>query len=154
MTRAIRKKNEELKAQIGVLTDELKKLKIRFTVHTNVDNPPLASVPAKGPQKCLEFLSVKHDGLQAFKAHAAQELKRFAARLTELRVKVEEVGKAIESMESYSYQDNVKIVGVPELRGQESAMDTSNLCVKLVSEMRPNVNFTRYRYSTSCAAKK
>ena len=50
--------------------------------------------------------------LQAFKIHAEQELKRFAARLTEMRVKVEEVGKAIESMESYSYQYDVKIVGV------------------------------------------
>ena len=79
-------------------------------------------------------------GCKHFKAHAEQELKRFAARLTELRVKVEELGKAMESMESYSYQDNVKIVGVPELRGQESAMDTGNLCVKLFSEMRANVN--------------
>ena len=61
-------------------------------------------------------------------------------RLTELRVKVEEEGKAIESMESYSYQFNVKIVGVPELRSKESAMDTSNLCVKLFSEMGANVS--------------
>ena len=50
------------------------------------------------------------------------------------------MAKAIESMESYSYQYNVQIVGVPELRGQESAVDTSNLCIKLFSEVGANVS--------------
>ena len=76
--------------------------------------------------------------MQAFKVHAEQELKWFAARITELGVRVEEVGKAIESMESYSCQCNVKIVGEQEL-SQESAMDKSNLCVKLFSEMGANI---------------
>ena len=31
----LRKKKEELKAQIDILTDELKKLETQFTVHTN-----------------------------------------------------------------------------------------------------------------------
>ena len=122
--------------QIDILTDELKRLKTQLTAHTNVGRPPLVSVQAEGSQKCLEFLSVK---LQAFKVHAEQELKWFAARITELRVRVEEVGKAIESMESYSCQCNVKIVGVQELRSQESAMDKSSLCVKLFSEMGANI---------------
>ena len=127
--------------QIDVLTDELKRLKTQLTAHTNVGRPPLVSVQAEGSQKCLEFLSVKYLSvkLQAFNVHAEQELKWFAARITELRVRVEEVGKAIESMESYSCQCNVKIVGVQELRSQESAMDKSNLCVKLFSEMGANI---------------
>ena len=142
-TRPQGKKNEELKVQIDVLTDELKRLKTQLTAQTNVGRPPLISVQAEGSQKCLEFLSVKYLSvsvkLQAFKVHAEQELKWFAARITELRVRVEEVGKAIESMESYSCQCNVKIVGVQELRSQESAMDKSNLCVKLFSEMGANI---------------
>ena len=38
---SFRKKNEEFKAQIDVLTDE-------FTVHTNAGRPPLVSVQAEG----------------------------------------------------------------------------------------------------------
>ena len=43
-------------------------------------------------------------------------------------------------MESYSYQYSVNIVGVPELRSQESAMGTSNLCVQLFSETEANIS--------------
>ena len=50
---SLRKKQLELKAQIDVLTDELKKLKTQFTVQTNVGSPLLASVPAEGLRECL-----------------------------------------------------------------------------------------------------
>ena len=43
-------------------------------------------------------------------------------------------------MENYSYQYSVNIAGVPELRSQESAMDTSNLCVQLFSETEANIS--------------
>lgn len=107
-------------------------------VHINTGSPTLVSVQTEGSEECLEFLSEKHDEMQTFRVYAEQELKRFAVRLTELRVKVEEAGKASESL-NYSFQYNIKIVGVPELRSRESAMDTNNLCVKLFSEMGVNI---------------
>lgn len=57
----LRKKNEELKAQIDILTDELKKLETQFTVHTNHWQPTfgLCLSRIEESQECLEFLSVK-----------------------------------------------------------------------------------------------
>lgn len=43
----------------------------------------------------------------------------------EKRSKVETVGKAINEIEDYSYQFNVKIIGVPGIASPESAKDTS-----------------------------
>ena len=56
-----------------------------------------------------------------------------------MSAKVDEVGKAIDAMEEYSYQYNIKIVGVPELNSQETAMDTSKLCAKLFAEMKTDI---------------
>ena len=54
---------------------------------------------------------------------------------------MDEVGKAIDAMEEYSYQYNIKIVGVPELNSQETAMDTSKLCANLFFKMGADVAF-------------
>ena len=40
----------------------------------------------------------------------------------------------------YSYQYNVKIIGLPELSEQESYFQTSDLCVKLFSDMGAEVS--------------
>ena len=40
----------------------------------------------------------------------------------------------------YSYQYNVKIIGLPELSEQESYSQTSDLCVKLFSDMGADVS--------------
>ena len=54
--------------------------------------------------------------------------------LTNLNVlskRVEEIGKSIELIQRYSYQYNVKIVGLPEIKASESASDTTTLCLSL-----------------------
>ena len=44
---------------------------------------------------------------------------------------MEEIGKSIELIQRYSYQYNVKIVGLPEIKASESASDTTTLCLSL-----------------------
>ena len=68
----------------------------------------------------------------------SKELKRLSTWLAEISTRVDEIGKAIDSMCEYSYQYNVKIVGMPELSEQES--QTSDLCVKLFSDMGADVS--------------
>ena len=70
----------------------------------------------------------------------SKELKRLSTWLTEISKRVDEVGKAIDSMCEYNYQYNVKIVGMPELSEQESYSQTSGLCVKLFSDMGADVS--------------
>ena len=48
---------------------------------------------------------------------------------------VGKIGEAIDAIDHYSYQYNVKIVGIPEANSPEHALDTSTLCVKLFKDM-------------------
>ncbi|CAB4044976.1 Hypothetical predicted protein, partial [Paramuricea clavata] len=45
------------------------------------------------------------------------------------------IAKTVEESEAYSYQFNVKIVGVPEIAEKESAQQTANLCIKLFTAL-------------------
>ena len=66
---------------------------------------------------------------------------RLSARLAQVSAKVDEIGKVINTctIEEYSYQYNLKIVGVPKLNGQETAMDISKLRVSLFIEMGADI---------------
>ena len=66
------------------------------------------------------------------------QLKALSRRLNELSVEATRVGNAIDEVEEYSYQFNVKIIGLPEKRS-ETAAETSALCVKLFQEMGAEV---------------
>ena len=44
---------------------------------------------------------------------------------------MDEIAEVIDAIELYSYQYNVKIVGIPEVHSGESETETSNLCVRL-----------------------
>ena len=52
-------------------------------------------------------------------------------RLTELGSKVDAVGKAVDELQDYNYQFNVKIINVPEIKQHKTARETSELCVAL-----------------------
>ncbi|XP_028408232.1 uncharacterized protein LOC114530817 [Dendronephthya gigantea] len=49
--------------------------------------------------------------------------------------KVDGLTNDIDSLECYSYQYNVKLVGIPQLKTMESSLETSKLCVQLFKEM-------------------
>ena len=50
------------------------------------------------------------------------------------------ITNAIDEFQEYSFQYNVKIVGVPEVCSDEAASTTSKLCVKLFKEMGENIS--------------
>jgi len=81
----------------------------------------------------------EHSDFQFVQTCAEAELKRLSARLAQVSAKVDELGKAIDTIEEYSYQYNIKIVGVPELNSQETAMDTSKLCANLFIKMGADI---------------
>ncbi|CAH3116535.1 unnamed protein product [Porites lobata] len=59
------------------------------------------------------------------------ELERLGKKIEAVNEKVKNISEAIESMENYSYQYNIKLVGFPELYEHESANDTSKLCLEI-----------------------
>ena len=69
------------------------------------------------------------------------QLKQITHRLNVLCAhQVEPVGNAIDEAKKYSYQFNVKIIGLPEKSSDETAPETSSFCVKLFQEMGAEVS--------------
>ena len=48
-----------------------------------------------------------------FKTNAMAELERLGKKIEAVNEKVKNINKAIESIENYSYQCNIKLVGFP-----------------------------------------
>ena len=69
--------------------------------------------------------------------------------------KSDELSDAIDDIQKYSYQYNVKLLGVPECNERETAATSTELCVRLFNGMGVEVyKSPRYRYSTSSPAQK
>ena len=128
----LKKKNQKLREQVNALSEEIRKLKEHITEHTSSPD----SSAAQSTETVLQFYSDAHDQSQTFQADVSKELKRLSTWLSEISTRVDEIGKAIDSMCEYSYQYNVKIVGLPELSEQESYSQTSDF----ISDMGADVS--------------
>ena len=95
---------------------------------------------AQSTETALQFYSDAHDQPLTSQADVSKELNRLSTWLAEISTRVDEIGKAIDSMYEYSYQYNIKIVGMPELNEEESYSQTSGLSVKLFSDMGAGVS--------------
>ena len=137
--KSLRKKNDHLQAQLQVLQNEFKNLEssladrdVQAATESNGgchDNVDIESV------KSLEFLSAGYDSLSAFRKEAKEQLQSLTKKLNSLAEQVGEIAEAIDAIDRYSYQYNVKIVGIPEVNSPETALETSSLCVKLFEAM-------------------
>ena len=85
-------------------------------------------------------MSDEYDDLSASNSSISVQLKQISHRPNVLSVQVERVANAINDAEKYSYQFNVKIIGLQELNSSETAPKTSSLCVKLFQEMGAEVS--------------
>ena len=125
-----------LREQVNAPSKEIRKLKEHITEHASSPD----RIAAQSTETALQFYSDAHDQSLTFQADVSKELKRLSTWPAEISTRVDEIGKAIDSMYEYSYQYNVKIVGMPELNEQESYSQTSGLCVKLFSDMGADVS--------------
>ena len=85
-------------------------------------------------------MSDEYDDLSASNSSISVQLKQISHRPNVLSVQVERVANAINDAEKYSYQFNVKIIGLQGLNSSETAPKTSSLCVKLFQEMGAEVS--------------
>ena len=125
----LRQENHDLKSQIADLQEELTQVKCKIA--SNPTNDDLA--------KSVDFLSNEYDDLKTNKISVVEDLKHIESKLYLISKKVCEIDDAIESIVQYSYQYNVKILGVPQESDTESAEQTVNICVKLFQEMGANI---------------
>ena len=131
------KKNQALKEQVDVLSTEV--LKETFTPEGVMW------------EVCNFWATMKTWQLVSLISWSPVlvQLKQITHRLNVLCAhQVEPVGNAIDEAKKYSYQFNVKIIGLPEMSSKETATETSSFCVKLFQEMGAEVSI--FDIDTEC----
>ena len=131
----LKRENNDLKSKVSTLTEEISRLKDLFQQQSSSAAPS-----AKEKSHSLEFLSKEYDDFLLFKTTANKELQRLSSQLSEVKARMDAIANAIDEFQEYSFQYNVKIVGVPEVCSDEAASTTSKLCVKLFKEMGENIS--------------
>ena len=130
---SLKKENDKLKDEITALRKSFGELQQLLQRH---DEPP----PNNGGHICslnaetstnLEFYGKSYDDLKVAQAEADTRLQQLWSRLDALTARVEEMSIALEQFQRYSYQYNIKILGLPETTTHESASETSEMCLNL-----------------------
>ena len=98
------------------------------------------SIVAPPDKQDVQFLSDNYDALVQSKTSLEEDLGRFSRRLDLLEKKFDRIDKGIDDIFYYSYQYNLKIVGVPQINENESAKDTANLYLKLFSSLGNDIS--------------
>jgi predicted nucleic acid-binding Zn-ribbon protein len=132
-TKQLRKENEELRNDISELQQKLDKItEEMLKINDKTDQIEGGHVP-KDQEKSIQFVSVQYDDLVSFKNNTNTELKYIKSQVEIISTKCEKIAKAIdqELLEDYSYQYNLKIVGIPQEQATETAEQTANLCLNL-----------------------
>jgi NADH/NAD ratio-sensing transcriptional regulator Rex len=88
----------------------------------------------------VQFLSNGYDELVKFKKDTQKELMDLKRRLEYITTGVNRIDKAINNMLLYSYQYNLKIVGVLQLNKKEISEETALLCVNMFHAMAVDIS--------------
>ena len=135
--KALRRENDDLKRQLNDLKKEFQSIKSKMAEQKDCHEAAVMALPNT---QDVQFLSDSYDALVKSESSLSKALENFSRRLDLLTVNVDRIDKAIDEMLYYSYQYNLKIVGVPLISESESAQDTAELCVKLFSGLGVDVS--------------
>jgi chromosome segregation ATPase len=141
---SLKKENDALKREIESLKTNFGKLQEMMERHEEPlkqDDPSkILQTQIHTLQTSLQFLSDKYDTESTSKAEMRKEMNKLSSRLAEIAIKVDHVGDALEQLQEYSYQYNIKILGLSERSERESAIETSSMCVDLFKSIGADVN--------------
>ena len=131
--RFLKKENDSLKDEITALKQNLEELQQSIKrqdpqVTSNGGEQPTRLITDADSLSTLEFYGKLYDDLRA---ESVNSLKQLWSRLNLLSSRVGKIGDSIEQLQRYSFQYNIKIIGLPESETQESASQTASLCINL-----------------------
>lgn len=142
----LRKENEDLKKQLSEIQKDLKSIKkgvSKEKKHGGAEKKREAWPTMQTPLVIAQPQSKPNENDVQFISDQCEDLVK---RLTDLELRVEaiaknaeRIGKAIDDIQTYSYQYNLKIVGVPQ-KENEKAADTVDLCLKVFSGIGADVS--------------
>ena len=101
-------------------------------------NIPLKSTSQKAivdVDKCIQLLSKEYGDLKCFKVTAEKEIKRISIKIQVISEKVNGIDEAFEAIQQYSYQYNIKILGIPKVSRNESSEITTQTCMSLFTNI-------------------
>ena len=135
LVKSLRKSNEELKKLLASARSDIKSLEERvgaqeLVVREGANGGREAQLET---ERSLEWL---HDSESSFQS----ELLGIRKRLDDIEESLRKLEIAVNKMQDYSYAFNIKILGVPELKVNEDASETSKLYVNLFSLMGANIS--------------
>ena len=93
----------------------------------------IAQPDTKPNENDVQFLSNEYDEL-------LKRLTNLEAHVSVIARKTESISKAIDDIQLYSYQYNLKIVGVPQTDPDQKASNTVDLCLKVFSGIGADVS--------------
>ena len=130
----------KLKEDLAAVNNEVQNLKTLLKQQRLQSEIECVGEPTKtyvaGIQKSVDFLSEDHHNAKEFWEKTLQELGKLSHKLAEISSKADNMAAAIDDLQKYSFQYNVKIVGFPNLQeNHESAEATAEICVKLFHAM-------------------
>ena len=145
----LKKHNEQLKSQIAELSSELNNLKemLKERRTSDLTRDSTTGTSDHEMERSPQFHSDSYDDLNSFQTNAVRELECLSDRLSKISTEVDSIGKAIDDLQEHSYQFNLKIVGIPELHDNESAVESSELCLKLFNEIGAEVTWQHIDYA-------
>ena len=140
MAKKLKQENDELRNQVEVLIREISALKSSAgSADRRHDGRPNEAMEGSRSDevspKDMQFLSDEYDDLNVFRQSVTKQLQSIEMKLQQIGARVEELANAIDAFEMYSYQYNLKIVGLPSAVEQGSPSETLNLCLRLFQAM-------------------
>ena len=131
---SLRKENDELKKQLQEIQKDLSTVKKRVTAPSrkqhgaerqNLQTPLVIAQPDDKPnQNDVQFLNITQENILS-------KLEEMESKIAQITQNTARISKAIDDIQAYSYQYNLKIFGVPQAEINEKETDTVELCVKV-----------------------
>ena len=120
------KENEKLRTDLQATKEEVEKLSklVTYKSQDGASSCPLSP----GQSKSVDFISSQYDGIM-------EQLQSIKAKLNGLDHRCNELRLAIDEMQAYSYQYNIKIFGLPTFAERENSGSTAKLCIQLFLSM-------------------
>jgi len=109
-----KKENDQLRDQVKSLSEDFQRFKDKMAAKVSKEISP-TSCESPSVQD-VQFLSDGYDDLLKSKEEIARELLKLESRLERIKSNLNNIAKAIDDM-TYSYQYNIKIIGVPLASG-------------------------------------
>ena len=88
----------------------------------------------------VQDLKITVESLSAWRKETIATMDSFRAKLDSLVTKVESMSKAIDDATAFSYQYNLKILGVPQENERETVEKTAELCIRIFHKMEVEVD--------------